>query len=98
MRMLNMKQMKSDNEIHRDKILSDVDSWGILTLMTQMKDVYLHNLYKQRLQVSVWHTSPYKDSALENLDKFQVKFEEVYDREFKKIYDELERKYEQRTN
>ena len=62
--------------------------------MTQMREVYLHNLCKQRLQVSMLHTCPYKDSALENLDKFKLKFEEVYDREFKKIYDWLESEYE----
>lgn len=89
-----MKKNKSDNEIHRDKILKDVESWGILTLMTRMKDVYLSYLNKQRLEIFTWSPTTYKDSALDNLDRYREKFEEVYDREFKKIYDKVEADYE----
>jgi len=91
--MLSMRQPTTDNEILRDKMLKEVESWGILTLMTRMKDSYLNQLNNERRILSTY-TMTYKDSSLENLDKLMSKFEEVYDREFKKIYKDIERKHE----
>jgi hypothetical protein len=88
-----MRQPTTDNEILRDKMLKEVESWGILTLMTRMKDSYLNQLNNERRILSTY-TMTYKDSSLENLDKLMSKFEEVYDREFKKIYKDIERKHE----
>ena len=88
------KTKKSDNQILTEKTLVEVDSWGILTLMSRMKDVYIQRLNKERDILAGWHTWSYRDSSLENLDLFKWKFEAVYNREFKKIYEELERQYE----
>lgn len=81
---------KSDNQIALDRALNDIDAMGILSLMSYMKSVVVQEFDRDRNKILQYHLTGYADTALSNLDKVRDKFEEVYDREFKKLYDQRE--------
>ena len=85
---------KTDSQILTEKSVKEIESWGILTLMTRMKDVYLTRLDLHRSSIAGFQTQNYKDSPLENIDKIRGAFEKKYKEEFGKIYKELEDRYE----
>ena len=84
-----------DSQYAINKAIKDVESWGILTLMCQMFDTYIHSLDNQRDTIAAFQTQPYKDSPLENIDRLKAAFEAKYDEEFTKIYNQKEKEYEQ---
>lgn len=85
-----MKKVKrTDSQILTDKSVKEIESWGILTLMTRMKDVYLAKLDSHRSSIAGFQTQNYKDSPLENIDIIRRTFERKYDEEFRKIYDRI---------
>jgi hypothetical protein len=92
-----MKNKKTDSEISMERIIKDVESWGILTLMMKMKDMYLAKLDKDRASLVGYQTQPYHDSPLKNLDMYRGAFERTFDREFKKIYNQMEKEHEQKN-
>lgn len=79
-------------------MLKEIDSWGILTLMTKMKDAYVARLDRERDVLLTFQTQNYEDSPLQNLDKIKVAFLAKYDEEFRKIYYQKEKEYDQKTN
>ncbi len=86
------KDKKTDSQILTEKSIKEIESWGILTLMTRMKDVYLTKLDLHRSSIVGFQTQPYKDSPLENVDKIRDAFERKYNEEFGKIYKQLKDK------
>jgi hypothetical protein len=83
---------RSDSQILADKYIEDIESWGILTLMTKMKDVYMRKLDRERDIILGFQTQNYNDSPLENLDKVRDAFERKYQEEFTKIYNQIKEK------
>jgi hypothetical protein len=83
---------RSDSQILADKYIKDIESWGILTLMTKMKDVYMRKLDRERDIILGFQTQNYNDSPLENLDKVRDAFERKYQEEFTKIYNQIKEK------
>jgi hypothetical protein len=77
-----------------EKYIDDVKSWGILTLMTKMKNSYLRKLEKDRDVICGYQTQDYENSPLQNLDRYIQAFEETYHREFTKIYDQVVKEHE----
>lgn len=65
-----MKNNKTDSEISMEKIIEDVESWGVRTLMMKMKDIYLAKLEKDRASLVGYQTQPYYDSPSRNLDDY----------------------------
>jgi len=83
------KVKKTDSQILTEKSVKEIESWGILTLMSRMKDVYLAKLDLHRSSIAGFQTQNYKDSPLENIDIIRRAFEQKYDEEFRKIYDRM---------
>lgn len=88
-----MKKKQTDSQIVLDKSLKDIESWGILSLMTYMKSVIDVKFDQDRNRILYYQTQDYDDSPLSNLDKIYQTFDLVYRREFGKIYDEIEKKH-----
>lgn len=88
---------KTDNQIVLKRALKNIDEMGILTLMNYMKGVVLEKFEEERMVVRRFQLAGYEDAPLSNLDKVRDKFEEVYDREFKKIYNQKEKEYNERN-
>jgi hypothetical protein len=86
------KDKKTDSQILTEKSIKEIESWGILTLMTRMRDVYLAKLDLHRSSIAGFQTQNYKDSPLENIDRIRGAFERKYNEEFSKIYRQLEDK------
>jgi hypothetical protein len=84
---------KSNNQIALDRALDGIDGMGVLSLMAYMKGVVMQEFDRDRNKILQYHLTGYDDTALSNLDKARDKFEEVYDREFKKLYDQREQEY-----
>jgi len=88
---------KSENQKAFDKATKHMDSMGILNLMTYMKECVLSDFDKKRMAILQFQLVGYDDTPLHNLDQLRNKFEEVYDREFKKLYNQKEKEYNERT-
>lgn len=73
--------------------MKDLESWGILTLMTRMKDHFLYCLDKERSTIMRYQLQPYEDSPLQFLDLYREAFERKFSEEFEKIYNEKENEY-----
>ena len=86
-----MKSKKTNSQIVADKYIQEIESWGILTLMTKMKDSYLRKLDQDRDVLLAFQTQPYEDSPLQNHDRVRNAFERKYQEEFSKIYNQLEK-------
>ena len=82
---------KTENQKAFDKVTKHMDSMGILSLMSYMKDCVLTDFDKKRMAIVQFQLVGYDDTPLSNLDKLRDKFEEVYEREFKKLYNQKER-------
>ena len=82
---------KSDSQILADRYIEEIESWGILTLMTKMKDSYLRQLDKEREAILTFQTQPYEDSPLQNHDRVRNAFERKYQEEFAKIYNQFKK-------
>jgi len=88
---------KSKNQKAFDRATKHMDSMGILSLMSYMKDCVLADFDKKRMAVLQFQLVGYDDTPLSNVDNLRNKFEEVYDREFKKLYNQKEKEYNERT-
>lgn len=88
-----MKKKQTDSQITLEKSLKDIESWGILTLMSYMKSVVDVRFDQDRNRILYYQTQDYDDSVLSNLDKIYQTFDLVYQREFRKIYDDLDKKH-----
>jgi hypothetical protein len=84
------KTPKSESRIKADRYIKEIESWGILTLMTKMKDEYVRQLDKERAVLFTYQTQSYEDSPLMNLDHIRHAFEKKFAQEFGKIYKALE--------
>jgi hypothetical protein len=62
-----------------------------------MKDCVLADFDKKRMAVLQFQLVGYDDTPLSNVDNLRNKFEEVYDREFKKLYNQKEKEYNEKT-
>jgi hypothetical protein len=74
--------------------LQEIRSWGVLTLMSFMREVVEENFEKDRRTIGTWSSGPYGGSTLEICDKTREAVMEAFHRNFKKLYDEAEKKYE----
>ena len=90
--MKKKKTPKSESRIKAIKYIEEINSWGILALMTKMKDEYIRQLERERAVLFTYQTHPYEDSPLSNLDAIRWAFEKKFTQEFGKIYKELEDK------
>lgn len=90
------KQKKSDAQIRIDERVAEIESWGILTLMSRMKEAFLHDLERDRRTLASFWVGKYEDSSLQLMDKLINAFENKYNEEFIKIYNQVEAEYEKR--
>ena len=92
-----MRTKKSQNQKTLERSLKHIDEMSILSLMDYMKSVVLQKFDQERMAVLRFQLTGYDDTPLSNLDKVRNKFEEVYDREFEKIYNQKKTEYEKRN-
>lgn len=77
-----------------DKRIKDIESWGILTLMSELKKS-LDERYSREEAVLVYNPGlniKYKGSPLECLRREKHEIDKVYKTYFEKFYKELEEK------
>jgi len=84
---------KTDNQIVLEKNVKCLESMGILSLMTFMKDFVISDFERKRSAIYQFQNVGYDDTPLQNLDQMRNTFESVYDREYGKIYAQVEQEY-----
>lgn len=75
-----------------DKKVADIESWGPLSLFQHLKDKWDAEMTRQRNIIFSMGTENYKGSNLETHDRYVEAVKSAFNREFTKIYDEIERK------
>lgn len=88
---------KTENQKAFERATKHIDSMGILSLMEFMKHFVLEDFDKKRTAILRFQLVGYDDTPLSNVDQARNKFEEVYDREFKKLYEQKEKEYNERN-
>jgi hypothetical protein len=88
--MKKKKIPKTESRIKAIKYIEEINSWGILALMTKMKDEYIRQLERERAVLFTYQIQPYEDSPLMNLDHIRHAFEKKFAQEFGKIYKAME--------
>lgn len=73
-----------------DKQLSEIDSWGQLTLFRHLKDSWDSKMAHQRIIIQSMGTENYHGSNLETHDRYVETINRVWDREFGKLYKQFE--------
>lgn len=72
----------------RDKKLSEIESWGPLTLFRFLKDSFDNKMESER-NIIFKYGADYTNSNLETHDKMVASVNLAFSREFKKIYDKI---------
>jgi hypothetical protein len=88
---------KSDNQIILERNIKHLESMDILSLMTFMKNFVISDFEKKRNIVRQFQLLGYDDTPLQNLDEMRDTFESVYDREYRKIYAQVEEDYKSKN-
>jgi len=88
--MKKKKAPKTESRIKANKYAKEIESWGILTLMTKMRDEYVRQMEIERAIICSYQTQSYEDSPLSNLDIILHAFEKKFAQEFGRLYKELE--------
>ncbi len=79
-----------------DKKIKELEKWGPLTLFTFLKDSFNDRMQTERDILCKYGVSKYEGSNLHTHDRHVTAINKSFDREFKKIYNQLEKEYEQR--
>jgi len=82
--------MKKKNQTWLDKKLQDIDSWGQLSLFQHLKDKWDSEMSRQRNIIFSMGAENYHGSNLETHDRYVEAVNRTWDREFGKLYKQIE--------
>ena len=80
-----------------DKKIKETEEWGPLTLFTFLKDSFNTAAEKERNIIFKYGSLKYEGSNLHTHDRHVAAINKAFNREFKKIYDQIKKEYEQGT-
>lgn len=73
-----------------DKKMTDIEEWGPLSLFSHLKDKWECEMTRQRNIIFSMGTTDYRGSNLETHDRYVRAVNVAWDREFAKVYKQLE--------
>lgn len=82
--------MKKKTQTWLDKKLSDIESWGQLTLFNHLKEKWDSEMARQRNIIFSMGAEKYTGSNLETHDRYVEIVNRTWDREFGKLYKQIE--------
>lgn len=81
--------MKKKTQTWLDKKLSDIESWGQLTLFSHLKEKWDSEMLRQRSIIFSMGSENYHGSNLETHDRYTETVNKVWSREFGKLYEQI---------
>ncbi len=80
-----------------DKKIKEIEEWGPLTLFTFLKDTFNARMQTERDILFKYGALKHEGSNLHTHDRHVAAVNKAFDREFKKIYNQLEKEYAERA-
>ena len=74
-----------------DKNIKRIEEWGPLSLFYHLKETWDNKMSKDRRIIETFPSDKYEGSNLECHDKYVAAVNQVFDKEFKKLYERVKR-------
>ncbi len=74
-----------------DKYIKRIEEWGPLSLFYHLKETWDNKMTKDRRIIEAFPSDKYEGSNLEGHDRYVVAVNQVFDKEFKKLYERAKR-------